>query len=107
MADAVLPGAGEVVVPLRENERGDAARPLRPVGHGGHDKDLTDTAVRDEALRPIQDVMVATAHGRGLRATGIAPGAFLGEAKAAHDTTSGERRHVRRLLRLGPEVDDR
>ena len=107
VTDADLRGLVEIRRLFRDDERADAARAGRGIGHRGDDEDLADAAVGDESLGAVQQIAVAATHRRRARAAGVAASLGLGESKAAHDLSRRQQRHVAALLLRGAELDDR
>ena len=107
VADAKTLHALEVTGLLGEHEARDPLGALPRIRHRGDHEALAHTAVCDEALGAVDDVMTALSHRRGLGAAGVGAGIRLGEAEAAEHLAAREARHETALLLLGAEVHDR
>ena len=82
---------------------------MLPVHAGEHREQVGEAAVRDELLRPLEDVVLAVGRERrgGLPAQGVAPRLRLGEAVRGAPLSGNELPEVAILLSLRPVVDER
>src|SRR5207249_5109457 len=104
---AELPGDGEARGGRVDDEHADARPAPRPVGIGGHQAVVGDVPVRDEHLRPVDDVVVAAALRGGADRGGVGARVGLGEAEGAELLAPDGGHEVVLLLLLGAEAEDR
>ncbi len=76
------------------------------IGHGEDHEGLGHSAVGDEALGAVEDVVVALQHGGGLLAGGVGTGVGLGQAEGADLLAGQQVRQVLHLLLLGAVLKD-
>ena len=79
----------------RDDERRDAAMALARIGLREDDRPGRVAGVRDERLRAVQDVLVATPLGRRLHPRDVGAGIGLAEPERAQDRLLEERRQPR------------
>jgi hypothetical protein len=91
----------------RHHERRQAAVALAAVSRREHDRPGGVPGVRDEHLRPVEDVLVALADRGRLDAGDVRAGVRLREAERAEDRRLEQRRQPLTLLLVGPGEDDR
>ena len=77
------------------------------IGDGEDRDEVRDRAVGDEALRAVEDVVVAVAGGPHPHCRHVAAGRRLGQGERGEPLPGGEPRQVSVLLLLGPGKQDR
>ena len=90
----ILPCIGLMVIPgvVAVDDQGDkTARPKAEIEGCQHDEHTCLRGVRDEHLRPVQDVVVAVPLGRRANAGRVAARSRLGERKRSNRSP---RRHI-------------
>ena len=80
---------------------------LRAIGRREDDRPGRMTCIRDEHLRPVQDVVVADAFRRRLDAGGVRAGIGLGKGEGAENGLVEERRQPLPLLLVRPGEENR
>ena len=103
-ADAHLllqPRDGEPRCVRLDDERGDAVVAGARVGLREHRVEAGDARVRDEPLRPVQNIVVALTPGRSREARRVGAGTGLGQRVGGQNLTRSETRQPRRPLHIG------
>src|SRR4051812_13858861 len=89
---------------LGHDESADALRSLARLGDGSDDENFADSAVGDEDLAAVQNVVGSFADGGGARACRVTAGAGLGQSEAAQYCSARQERDVSLLLGCRPKV---
>ena len=95
------PRDGEAGRVTLDDERGDAVVAGARVGLREHRVEAGDARVRDEPLRPVQDILVALPPGRRREARRIGAGPGLRQGVGGQNLTRSETRQPRRPLHIG------